>query len=95
MSEIISIHIGQPGNYLGGQFLTQAAEDHCISAGTYTGMNPDFELAKTNVYFDEVSSYKFKPRAILVDSVQDWDVVVEDLDGNWGKGFDAGKKCGQ
>lgn len=67
MREIVHIQTGQCGNQIGAKFWEVISGEHGIaSTGAYEGDNP-VQLERINVYFNEASSGKYVPRAVLVD----------------------------
>ncbi|KAH8828810.1 beta tubulin [Flagelloscypha sp. PMI_526] len=67
MREIISLQVGQSGNSIGCKFWESISAEHGLEhTGTYTGQN-DLQLEHIDVYFNELRSRKYIPRAIVVD----------------------------
>ncbi|KAH8828813.1 tubulin beta chain [Flagelloscypha sp. PMI_526] len=67
MREIISLQIGQSGNSIGCKFWESISAEHGLEhTGTYTGQN-DLQLEHIDVYFNELRSRKYIPRAVSVD----------------------------
>jgi len=67
MREIISLQVGQCGNQIGSKFWDVIGDEHGIdSTGSYQGES-DLQLERINVYYNEVQSGKYAPRAVLVD----------------------------
>eukprot|EP00158_Paraphelidium_tribonemae_P007425 Partr_v1_DN28237_c2_g1_i2_m75844 putative Tubulin is the major constituent of microtubules. It binds two moles of GTP, one at an exchangeable site on the beta chain and one at a non-exchangeable site on the alpha chain (By similarity) len=67
MREIVHIQTGQCGNQIGAKFWKVISDEHGIDpSGTYQG-NTDLQLERINVYYNEASSNRYVPRAILVD----------------------------
>ncbi|KAL1932275.1 hypothetical protein VTP01DRAFT_9331 [Rhizomucor pusillus] len=67
MREIIHIQAGQCGNQIGQKFWETISQEHGIdTTGAYAGDN-DLQLERINVYYNEGSSGKYVPRAVLVD----------------------------
>eukprot|EP00158_Paraphelidium_tribonemae_P007426 Partr_v1_DN28237_c2_g1_i5_m75854 putative Tubulin is the major constituent of microtubules. It binds two moles of GTP, one at an exchangeable site on the beta chain and one at a non-exchangeable site on the alpha chain (By similarity) len=67
MREIVHIQTGQCGNQIGAKFWEVISDEHGIDpSGTYQG-NTDLQLERINVYYNEASSNRYVPRAILVD----------------------------
>ncbi|CAH2353145.1 tubulin beta chain [[Candida] railenensis] len=67
MREIINLAIGQCGNQVGTAFWDKICGEHGLDRnGNYHG-NEEIQQAKLDVYFNEVSSEKYIPRAVLVD----------------------------
>ena len=57
----------QCGNQIGAKFWEVLSDEHGINRdGLYTGTN-DLQLERINVYYNEVGSNKYVPRAVLVD----------------------------
>jgi len=73
MREIVHIQAGQCGNQIGAKFWQVISAEHGINAqGNWEGDATDpsvkeMQLDKINVYFNESSTGKYVPRAILVD----------------------------
>jgi tubulin beta len=68
MREIVHIQVGQCGNQIGAKFWEVIADEHGIgSNGAFEGKNPDVQLDKVNVYFNEAGAGKYVPRSVLVD----------------------------
>uniref|UniRef100_A0A3B5KTX0 Tubulin beta chain n=1 Tax=Takifugu rubripes TaxID=31033 RepID=A0A3B5KTX0_TAKRU len=67
MREIVHIQAGQCGNQIGTKFWEVISDEHGIdSAGTYVG-DSSLQLDRINVYYNQASSHKYVPRAVLVD----------------------------
>ena len=68
MREILTLSVGQCGNQLGYKFWETIAHEHGINTtnNTYEG-DSDHQLERIDVYFTEVTSSRFAPRAVLVD----------------------------
>ncbi|CDH53366.1 beta-partial [Lichtheimia corymbifera JMRC:FSU:9682] len=67
MREIIHVQAGQCGNQIGQKFWETISQEHGIdTTGAYAGDN-DLQLERINVYYNEGSSGKYVPRAVLVD----------------------------
>ncbi|KAH7248478.1 beta-tubulin [Fusarium solani] len=67
MREIVHLQAGQCGNQVGSAFWQTISGEHGLdSSGVYNGTS-DLQLARMNVYFNETSSNKYVPRAVLVD----------------------------
>jgi tubulin beta len=67
MREIVNIQCGQCGNQIAEKFWEVIADEHGINGdGIYQGDNP-VQKERMNVYFHELSSGKYVPRALLVD----------------------------
>ena len=67
MREIVSIQAGQCGNQIGAKFWEVISDEHGIDAkGVYTGDNK-MQLDHVNVYFNEGTSGRYVPRAVLMD----------------------------
>ncbi|KAI9333161.1 Tubulin/FtsZ, GTPase domain-containing protein, partial [Zopfochytrium polystomum] len=68
MREIVHVQVGQCGNQIGAKFWEVISDEHGIdAAGNYSGSIPDEQLQRINVYYNEASSGKYVPRAVLVD----------------------------
>ncbi|KAL6122079.1 hypothetical protein NUSPORA_00927 [Nucleospora cyclopteri] len=67
MREIIHVQAGQCGNQIGTKFWETISGEHGIdSNGMYKGTN-DIQKERLEVYYNQSSSGKFVPRAVLVD----------------------------
>uniref|UniRef100_A0A8C4RRZ5 Tubulin beta-5 chain n=1 Tax=Erpetoichthys calabaricus TaxID=27687 RepID=A0A8C4RRZ5_ERPCA len=67
MREIVHIQAGQCGNQIGTKFWEVISDEHGTDpAGNYVG-DSALQLERINVYFNEASSQKYVPRAVLVD----------------------------
>lgn len=67
MREIIHLLIGQCGNQIGAAFWNTICGEHGLdNEGNYRGTN-DIQKLRLNVYFNEASSGKYVPRAVMVD----------------------------
>lgn len=67
MREIIHLQVGQCGNQIGTAFWETISKEHGISDdGTFMGKS-DYQQERLDVYYNEVGSLKYVPRAILVD----------------------------
>lgn len=67
MREIVHIQAGQCGNQIGAKFWEFISSEHGVDpTGTYVGDNPN-QTDKISVYYNEASSSKYVPRAVLVD----------------------------
>ncbi|XP_065253948.1 tubulin beta-6 chain isoform X4 [Emys orbicularis] len=67
MREIVHIQAGQCGNQIGTKFWEVISDEHGIDpAGGYAG-DSALQLERINVYYNESSSQKYVPRAVLMD----------------------------
>ncbi|KAI5150929.1 tubulin beta [Enteropsectra breve] len=67
MREIVHIQAGQCGNQIGTKFWETISEEHGIDqTGNYKGAN-DVQKERLEVYYNQSTSGKFVPRAVLVD----------------------------
>ncbi|CAB4067380.1 TUBB [Lepeophtheirus salmonis] len=67
MREIVHVQAGQCGNQIGSKFWEVISDEHSISpSGAYEGNDPQ-QLERIEVYYNEASSSKYVPRAILLD----------------------------
>ncbi|KAH8828812.1 tubulin beta chain [Flagelloscypha sp. PMI_526] len=67
MREIISLQVGRSGNAIGCKFWESISAEHDLEhTGTYTGQN-NIQLEHIDVYFNELKSCKYVPRAVAVD----------------------------
>uniref|UniRef100_A0A8C6N3A5 Tubulin/FtsZ GTPase domain-containing protein n=1 Tax=Mus spicilegus TaxID=10103 RepID=A0A8C6N3A5_MUSSI len=66
MREIVHIQAGQCGNQIGAKFWEVISDEHGIDpSSNYVG-DSDLQLERISVYYNEASSHKYVPRAILV-----------------------------
>ncbi|KAL9127288.1 MAG: hypothetical protein Q9217_003803 [Psora testacea] len=64
---MVHLQTGQCGNQIGAAFWQTISGEHGLDgAGVYNGSS-DLQLERMNVYFNEASSNKYVPRAVLVD----------------------------
>ncbi|VVD02951.1 unnamed protein product, partial [Leptidea sinapis] len=67
MREIIHVQAGQCGNQIGSKFWEVISHEHGINTtGMYVGTDPILQ-ERLSVYYNEASSGKYVPRAVLVD----------------------------
>ncbi|KAH9411778.1 tubulin beta chain [Ordospora pajunii] len=67
MREIIHLQTGQCGNQVGCKFWETISGEHGIDqTGRYVGESEN-QLERINVYYNEASSKKYVPRAVLID----------------------------
>jgi len=67
MREILHIQGGQCGNQIGAKFWEVVCAEHGVDeTGRYQG-DSDLQLERINVYYNEASSSRFVPRAVLMD----------------------------
>lgn len=67
MREIVHLQTGQCGNQIGAKFWEVISDEHGINPnGQYVGDSPQ-QLERIDVYYNEASSGKYVPRAVLVD----------------------------
>ncbi|KAF7684521.1 Tubulin beta chain [Astathelohania contejeani] len=67
MREIIHLQTGQCGNQIGSKFWECISKEHGIDpTGAYRGSN-DNQLERIDVYYNESSTKKYVPRAVLID----------------------------
>ncbi|OQV19177.1 Tubulin beta-4 chain [Hypsibius exemplaris] len=67
MREIVHLQAGQCGNQIGSKFWETINGEHGIDpTGSYTGDNAN-QLERIDVYYQNASSGKYVPRAVLVD----------------------------
>ena len=65
--EIVHIQAGQCGNQIGAKFWEIISDEHGVEPdGTYKGDN-DLQQERIEVYYNEASTDKYVPRAVLVD----------------------------
>ncbi|XP_052201283.1 tubulin beta chain-like isoform X2 [Diospyros lotus] len=70
MREILHIQGGQCGNQIGAKFWEVICDEHGIDhTGRYNDAsgNPDLQLERINVYYNEASGGRYVPRAVLMD----------------------------
>ncbi|XP_055137499.1 tubulin beta-8 chain-like isoform X9 [Symphalangus syndactylus] len=67
MREIVLTQTGQCGNQIGTKFWEVISDEHAIdSAGTYHG-DSHLQLERINVYYNEASSGRYMPHAVVMD----------------------------
>jgi tubulin beta len=67
MREIVHVQVGQCGNQIGAKFWEVMSDEHGIDpTGTYIG-DTDLQLERIDVYYNEATSSRYVPRAILMD----------------------------
>lgn len=67
MREIVHLQAGQCGNQIGSKFWEVISEEHAIDAtGMFTGKS-EIQRERLNVYYNEATSGKHVPRAVLID----------------------------
>lgn len=67
MREILHIQGGQCGNQIGAKFWEVVCAEHGIDpTGRFHGES-DLQLERINVYYNEASTGRFVPRAVLMD----------------------------
>ncbi|KAG6461960.1 hypothetical protein O3G_MSEX012968 [Manduca sexta] len=67
MREIVHVQAGQCGNQIGTKFWEIISDEHGIDTdGIFKGES-DLQFERLNVYYNEASSGKYVPRAVLVD----------------------------
>nr|CAH0103019.1 unnamed protein product [Daphnia galeata] len=67
MREIVHLQAGQCGNQIGSKFWEIISDEHGVDPeGKYIG-DSNLQLERINVYYNEASSGKYVPRAVLVD----------------------------
>ncbi|KAJ7644027.1 beta-tubulin [Roridomyces roridus] len=72
MREIVHLQMGQCGNQIGTRFWEVVSDEHGLdNSGNYVAnvdqRTADLQLERISVYYNEVQSTKFVPRAVLVD----------------------------
>ncbi|VVC40690.1 Tubulin/FtsZ, 2-layer sandwich domain,Tubulin,Beta tubulin,Tubulin, conserved [Cinara cedri] len=69
MEEILQIQVGQCGNRVGNSFWKTVSDEHGLDKlGRFDGNSADTQLDRINVYYEEISSKSYMPRAVLVDT---------------------------
>ncbi|XP_075989707.1 tubulin beta-1 chain-like [Anticarsia gemmatalis] len=67
MREIVHVQAGQCGNQIGSKFWEIISDEHGVDPeGIYKGES-DLQLERIGVYYNEASTGKYVPRAVLVD----------------------------
>ncbi|KAI9608259.1 hypothetical protein KEM48_003393 [Puccinia striiformis f. sp. tritici PST-130] len=67
MREIVHLQTGQCGNQIGAKFWEVVSDEHGIATdGQYKGTT-DLQLERISVYYNEVATNKYVPRAVLID----------------------------
>ncbi|KAJ6508941.1 Tubulin/FtsZ, GTPase domain-containing protein [Mycena sanguinolenta] len=72
MREIVHLQTGQCGNQIGSRFWEVVSQEHGLdNTGVYSEKTDqhttDLQLERISVYYNEVGSAKYVPRAVLVD----------------------------
>ena len=67
MREIVHLQTGQCGNQIGAKFWEVISDEHGIDpSGAFIGTSEN-QLERIDVYYNEASSRKYVPRAVLID----------------------------
>ncbi|KAJ0184335.1 hypothetical protein K1T71_000758 [Dendrolimus kikuchii] len=67
MPEIVHVQAGQCGNQIGSKFWEIISDEHGVDPNGYYNGESTLQLERINVYYNEASSGKYVPRAVLVD----------------------------
>ncbi|KAJ0169489.1 hypothetical protein K1T71_015076 [Dendrolimus kikuchii] len=67
MPEILHVQAGQCGNQIGSKFWEIISDEHGVDPNGYYNGESSLQLERINVYYNEASSGKYVPRAVLVD----------------------------
>ena len=67
MREVITVHVGQAGNAIGGKFWEMTLNEHGLDTeGIYRGSS-FLQRQRLHVYFNESSTGRYVPRTVLAD----------------------------
>uniref|UniRef100_A0A1B6KZE6 Tubulin/FtsZ GTPase domain-containing protein n=1 Tax=Graphocephala atropunctata TaxID=36148 RepID=A0A1B6KZE6_9HEMI len=67
MREIVHLQAGQCGNQIGAKFWEVISEEHGIGPDGRAKEQTSLQKERISVYYNESSSSKYVPRAVLVD----------------------------
>ncbi|KAJ8704948.1 hypothetical protein PYW08_012268 [Mythimna loreyi] len=67
MREIVHVQAGQCGNQIGSKFWEIISDEHGVDPNGYYKGESDLQLERISVYYNEASTGKYVPRAVLVD----------------------------
>ncbi len=68
MREIVCLSVGQCGTQVGSKFWEMISEEHAIDpTGKADSDAEDIQLQRAEVYYNEVDSGKYVPRAVIID----------------------------
>ncbi|KPJ08762.1 Tubulin beta-1 chain [Papilio machaon] len=67
MREIVHVQAGQCGNQIGSKFWEIISDEHGVDPSGYSNGENPLQQERINVYYNEASSGKYVPRAVLVD----------------------------
>ncbi|EDW15474.2 tubulin beta chain isoform X1 [Drosophila mojavensis] len=67
MREIVHLQAGQCGNQIGSKFWEIISAEHGIDPNGYYHGESDLQFERIDVYYNEASSGKYVPRAVLID----------------------------
>ncbi|XP_023160465.1 tubulin beta chain isoform X1 [Drosophila hydei] len=67
MREIVHLQAGQCGNQIGSKFWEIISAEHGIDPNGYYHGESDLQHERIDVYYNEASSGKYVPRAVLID----------------------------
>ncbi|XP_062121702.1 tubulin beta-1 chain isoform X3 [Drosophila sulfurigaster albostrigata] len=67
MREIVHLQAGQCGNQIGSKFWEVISDEHGIDPNGYYHGESDLQHERIDVYYNEASSGKYVPRAVLID----------------------------
>ncbi|XP_017131470.1 tubulin beta chain isoform X2 [Drosophila gunungcola] len=67
MREIVHLQAGQCGNQIGSKFWEIISDEHGIDPNGYYHGESDLQHERIDVYYNEASSGKYVPRAVLID----------------------------
>lgn len=65
--EIVHIQAGQCGNQIGAKFWEIISDEHGVDPKGYFRGDSELQIERIDVYYNEASSNKFVPRAVLID----------------------------
>ncbi|XP_026850467.1 tubulin beta chain isoform X2 [Drosophila persimilis] len=67
MREIVHLQAGQCGNQIGSKFWEIISDEHGIDPNGYYHGESAMQMERLEVYYNEASSGKYVPRAVLID----------------------------
>ncbi|AEA38851.1 tubulin beta subunit (nucleomorph) [Cryptomonas paramecium] len=67
MREIVHIQAGQCGNQIGAKFWEIISDEHGINSSGFYGEEYANQRERIDVYYNEIASGRYVPRAILID----------------------------
>ncbi|KAM8706658.1 hypothetical protein ACLKA7_010857 [Drosophila subpalustris] len=67
MREIVHLQVGQCGNQIGSKFWEIISDEHGIDPNGYYHGESNLQRERIDVYYNEASSGRYVPRAVLID----------------------------